>query len=111
MLYLGIAFLSLLAWHIFSEISNRRERTKLLDRIMARTYVEYEYYDKKFPEDVKTVREAEKAVIATEKTALDESSEISPDQQKFLDGMDEDWRRETIDTAKLREVMDDNKGD
>ena len=100
MLYLGIAFLALLAWHIFSEISNRRERTKLLDRIMARTYVEYEYYDKKFPEDVKTVREAEKAVIATEKTALDESVEMTPEQQQFLDGMDEDWRRETIDTAR-----------
>jgi len=38
-----------------SEVFNRRERAKLLNRLMARDYAQFQYYETKFKKDVAEV--------------------------------------------------------
>ena len=109
MSYLGIGFLILAAWYIVNDLLNRVERRKLINRIMARNYREFEYFDKKFQNDVKTTREAEKIMMQPEEVVPGQTEELTPEDRQFLRGMDEDWPEEVIDNKRLREVIGESK--
>jgi hypothetical protein len=112
--YIGwISFLVILIYHFTCEYFNRRERGRLLDRIMARNFAEFEYYDKKFVPDVKEVkalrqeakdeREKLKAVdfIPTGYTTAREDP-----VEKFLKAYEEDWSADEIDRGEVQKILD-----
>ena len=47
--------IAVIALYVISEVFNRRERGKLLNRLMARDYAQFNYYETKFKKDVKEV--------------------------------------------------------
>jgi hypothetical protein len=91
---------------IFMYYLTTRERSKLLDRIMARTYQEYEYHDKMYETDIK---ETEKLRDEAREERL-EDDEIKQEldveyrrERDMLKEMDEDWEEEEVDMEKFRE--------
>jgi len=76
--YIIIALLVLFA---ISEVFNRRERTKLLNRIMASDYAQFNYYETKFKKDVAEVEavreEAREERKETKKEAEEEDDSDS----------------------------------
>jgi len=47
--------IAVIALYVISEVFNRRERGKLLNRLMARDFAQFNYYETKFKNDVKEV--------------------------------------------------------
>lgn len=95
-------FATVVGYGLFADIQNRRERTKLLNRIMARDYKEFEYFDKKFKSDVDeevNLRKETRQMIAE----TDASSEAAtpPEVKKFLSEVEEDWTESDLDLQKL----------
>jgi biopolymer transport protein ExbB/TolQ len=46
---------SILVLYVVSEMFHRAERTKLLNRLMAKDYKEFRYYQEKWPGDLKEI--------------------------------------------------------
>jgi hypothetical protein len=111
--YLVIAFLAVFAWHIASELLNRKERKDLLNRVMSKNYQEYEYYAKKYPEDVKEVtqlREEARAVRGeSPMTEQDFAKPIDPDVEQFLASTEVDWNPEEVDVDRLKEMLNSER--
>jgi len=101
MIFLEALLVGVLFWHVISEFLHRLERQKLEDRLMARNFQEFKYYEEQFPKELKVVtkaREKEMDKIFEEKEVEDESV------KKFKNEVEEDWSTEAIDSKKLMEV-------
>jgi cell division protein FtsL len=48
-----LLFVAILVIEVFFRFLNRRDTKELLNRIMAKDYKEYEYFEKKYEKDVK----------------------------------------------------------
>ena len=72
MTYIVIA---LIALFIISEAFNRLERTKLVNRIMAKDYAQFQYYETKFKKDVAEVE-------ATREEAREERKEVKKEGEE-----------------------------
>jgi len=72
MLYIVIVLLVL---HVVSEAFNRIERTKLLNRIMAKNLPEYRYYEDKWKGDLKEVKAVQEENREERKEAKKEAEE------------------------------------
>jgi hypothetical protein len=109
MAYGWMAFLVILIYHFICEYFNRRERGRLLDRLMARNFAEFEYYDKKFMpdiEEVKTLRKEAKEVRESIKVAPERIAGVDDPVEKFIKSYEEDWGLDEIDRGKVQEILD-----
>lgn len=102
----GYIFYALLAWLIVSDFLNRHERTKLLNRLMARNYQEYEYYDKKYKGDLKEV-EALRDESRDDRLSEDDVAQeaVDKEDQRIIDAFDEDWNTNEIDKTKIADII------
>lgn len=87
-----------------------KESESLLNRIMANSYQEYEYYQKMFEGEVKELKsqrdEATKEV--SEDDEIKEQMDVEYKEEKeFIKQTDEDWEEEEIDYEKLRKIRTD----
>lgn len=114
-MYLFIAFMALLAWHVASELLNRKERKDLLNRVMSKNYQEYQYYETKYPEDVKEVvqlrDEARDSRGTTPLTEENFSKPLDPEVKQFLESTEVDWNPEEVDVDKLKEMLTNGRID
>ena len=103
LLALGIVAI---AASFFQQWLHIKERESLLNRIMANSYKEYEYYQKMFEGEVKELKDQRKEA-QKEKTEDDEIKEIMDVEYKkekeFIEGTEEDWDESEVDFKKLRE--------
>jgi hypothetical protein len=113
MAYGWMAFVIILIYHFVCEYLNRRERSRLLDRLMARNFAEFEYYDKKFVPDVSEVKALRKeAKVERERIkAVDEvptGFEKANDDavEKFIKGYEEDWASDEVDHEAIKKLLD-----
>lgn len=84
-----------------------KERKELLNRIMANSYEQYEYYQKMFKGEVEELKKERDAV----REETNEDAEIKREldlehgtEQEFVDGMDEDWAEGEVDLPELRRI-------
>lgn len=99
--YLGAIMLSF--WMFY------KERSKLLDRIMARDFEQYEYYEKMFKGEVKELKDQRKGAKKENKEDVEIKKEMDIEfkkEKEFIEGLDEDWSGEDVDVEKLREKID-----
>jgi len=79
--------------------------TKLINRLMARNYEEFKYYQKKYPKDLKEMNKIRKETRDEDQKKREEI-EIQfhdPETIKRLERFDEEWGAEEIDAKKLEE--------
>lgn len=92
---------------VFTYHLTTKERSKLLDRLMARTFQEYEYYDKIVPEEVEETRKLRDEARGKRDTEDEEAKEIDEEyapEIKSLKNFEEQWEGEEVDLDKLREM-------
>ena len=101
-MFINLLLVCILAWHIVSEILHRKERALLSDRLMARSFDEFKYYEEKFPKDVKIATKATEKMVESD-IAIDEAEDKKT--KKFISGLEEDWGPDAIDKTELDKVM------
>ena len=72
------------------------ERKKLLNRVMAKDYEQYQYYEKKYGADIKEVKKVrdearQERGLSDNTFAEDEEALDIEDAKKLVHGWDEDW--------------------
>jgi len=67
--------IALLVLYVVSEAFNRLERTRLLNRLMARDYAQFQYYETKFKSDVAEVEKVRDEARDARKDAKAEAEE------------------------------------
>jgi len=89
----------------FQNWLHMKERKSLLDRIMARDYEQFEYYQKMFKGEVKELKDQRDEV----KKEISEDDEIKKEmdltfekEKKYLEEMKEDWDESEVDLSELR---------
>ena len=106
LLTLGIVAIAAL---FFQQWLHIKERESLLNRIMARDYEQFEYFQKQFKgevEELKDLREdaREKKGVDTE---IKEEMDLEYKKEKeFIDKTDEDWNEDDVDLPELRKRLD-----
>ena len=105
LLALGIVAIAAL---FFQQWLHIKERSSLLDRIMANNYQEFNYYKKMFEGEVKELKDQRTET----KKELSEDAEIKKEmdveygkEKEFIEGTEEDWSEEDVDLEKLREKL------
>lgn len=89
------------------EVAHFFERRKLLNRIMAKNYGEYQYFEKQHKDDVKDLKKLrERATKDMEEIDIeDEIAENTSEKQRtFMEGLESDWSDEEIDKSKIKEM-------
>jgi hypothetical protein len=71
----GYILIAVLVLFAISEVFNRRERAKLLNRVMARDYAQFQYYETKFKKDVAEVEAVREESREERKEAKKEAEE------------------------------------
>ena len=106
-----VAFLLVFAWHIVNSFLDRKERDRLMNRIMSKNYTEFEYYDKKFPEDVKEVVELREEARKERSELMPHDVESSAPEEvtKFIEGLDEDWSSDDVDKDVIKKLINDER--
>jgi hypothetical protein len=67
--------IALLVLYVVNEAFNRIERTKLLNRLMAKDYKEFKYYEDKWKGDLKEIEVAREEVHEDRKETKKEAEE------------------------------------
>lgn len=83
-----------------------RERKSLLDRIMARDYEQFEYYQKMFKGEVEELKEQRKEAKEEDREDAEIKKEMDLEytkEKEFIKGTEEDWEESEIDLKELRE--------
>lgn len=104
LLALGIVAIAAL---FFQQWLHIKERESLLNRIMANSYKEYEYYQKMFEGEVKELkdqRDKAKEDISEEEEIKEQMDLEYKKEKEFVKTTDEDWEDEEVDYEKLREI-------
>jgi hypothetical protein len=107
MIYGWVAFGALFLWHIVSELLNRKERDRTLNRLMAKNFQEFNYFDKKYDTDLKEVELLRDEERQEREIKAEEKEQGLPDDkalETFVKGFEEEWG-EDINRAKLKEAM------
>lgn len=95
-----------MAWNAISSVLHAKERKTLLNRVMARNYEEFKYYEEKYPEDIKEV----KKMRADDREEREEPKEEPLDDAKareFEQHLEEDWSPDELDIEKIKEGLKD----
>jgi len=92
-------FVLLFLWHAYREIHHAREIDRLMNRVMAKDYTEFEYYDKKWKRDLAEVDKvrAENHVAVAAANADTAPAETADKVDNFISEFEEDWRPSDID--------------
>ena len=105
LLALGIVAIAAL---FFQQWLHIKERESLLNRVMARDYEQFQYYEKMFKGEVKELKDQRTEV----KKELGEDAEIKKEmdveyvkEKEFVEGTEEDWEEDEVDLEKLREKL------
>jgi len=102
-LILGVVAIGAL---VLQEWLHMRERKSLLDRVMARDYEQYEYFQQQFKGEVEELKN-QREDAREEKSEDDEiKKEMDLEYEKekeFIEGTEEDWDENEVDLEKLRE--------
>ncbi|MCM8781735.1 MAG: hypothetical protein NC828_01595 [Candidatus Omnitrophica bacterium] len=80
-----------LIWFIIKDFLWERRQGKLLNRLMARNYEEFKYYEEKYKKDVKQNEKARDILI---EQAMKEPSSSSKSNESDLEDLEEDWLSE-----------------
>ena len=107
MIYGWIAFGALFIWHIASELLNRKERDRTLNRLMAKDFPEFNYYDKKYQTDLKEVELLRDDERKEREVKAEEKEQGVPDEDavnRFVKGFEEEWG-DDINKAKAKELI------
>ena len=102
LLALGIVAIAAL---FFQQWLHIKERSSLLDRIMANNYQEFNYYRKMFEgevEELKKQRDEAKEDISEEDEIKEQMDEEYKKEREFIDSTDEDWEADEVDLPELR---------
>ena len=102
LLALGIVAIAAL---FFQQWLHIKERSSLLDRIMANNYQEFNYYRKMFEGEVKEMkkqRDDEKRGISEEEEIKEQEDEEYKKEKEFIENTGEDWEEDEIDLPELR---------
>ena len=89
----------------FQQWLHIKERSSLLDRIMANNYQEFNYYRKMFEgevEELKKQRDEAKEDISEEGEIKEQMDEEYKKEMEFIDSTDEDWEADEVDLPELR---------
>lgn len=104
----SIGFMVVFGWYVISDILNRLERNKLLNRLMAKNYQEFEYYDKKYEKDLKEV-ESLRDESRRDRTTGDSEPVQPPDEsaeaERIIAAFEEDWGEGEVDKTKVTDVV------
>ena len=105
--YLGAIMLSFYLFYLERK-SSAKERSELLDRIMAKDYEQFEYFQKQFEGEVKELKEQRDAV--RKKSGVDEEIKEEMDleykkEKEFIEKTDEDWNENEVDVPELRKRL------
>lgn len=104
----GYIIYCLFAYIVYRDIINDRRVKDLLNRIMARSFDEHQYYAKKYDTDLKEVGkmrdEAREEREADLKSAVDEDNSAEVD--KIISNFDEDWGENEVDRTKIAKIVD-----
>jgi len=71
--------IALIALYVVSEAFNRVERTKLLNRLMAKDYKEFKYYENKWKGDLKEIEKVREENREERKEVKKEAAEEDED--------------------------------
>lgn len=92
----------------FQQWLHIKERSSLLDRIMANNYQEFNYYRKMFEGEVKELKDQR----IEAKKELGEDADIKQEldleykkEREFIKGTEEDWDESEVDMEKLRKRL------
>ena len=102
LLILGIVAIVAL---FFQQWLHIKERSSLLDRIMANNYQEFNYYRKMFEGEVEELKEQRDTAKKEDGEDAEIKKEIDLEYEKekeFIKNTDEDWEGEDIDYKELR---------
>lgn len=103
----GYIIYCLFAYIIYRDIINDRRVKDLLNRIMARSFEEHQYYAKKYDTDLKEVvkmrNEARDERTEELKAVVDEVEEKEVD--RVIAGFDEDWADNEVDRTKIADLV------
>ena len=105
LLILGITAIGALTLQQWLHI---KERESLLNRIMANSYKEYEYYQKMFEGEVKELKDQRKDMKVEDKEDAEIKKEMDLEytkEREFLEQTEEDWEEAEVDLKKLREKI------
>jgi hypothetical protein len=99
----------ILAFHWFRTRQWDKERNQLLNRIMARNYEEFKYYEEKYPKDIgelQKIRQEERKERGRDNTTPpdimgDEAEAVA----RKIDGFEEDWGDEEVDQKAILESI------
>ncbi len=86
-----------------------KERSRLLDRIMATSYREYEYFQKQYEKDSEELDEARKVARSEGKEDDEIKEEMDLEfkkEKKFVKGLDENYEEGEVDLPKLRNIIE-----
>jgi len=107
--YIGFGVMTVL--YLLERFWARKDMEKMLNRIMARGFEEYQYYDKKYQTDLselKKIRNEERKVRDYEEKDVFEDDSISKDNkakvQKILKQYDSDYGIDEVDQEKVLEM-------
>ena len=119
--YIGFGVMTFL--YLLERFWARRDMEKMLNRIMARGFEEYQYYDKKYQTDLselKKIRNEERKIRDyEEKDVFEDDSIARDDQRKVKEALKQygsDWSADEVDAAQILEMekerlADRDKGD
>jgi len=119
--YIGFGVMT--ALYLLERFWARKDMEKMLNRIMARGFEEYQYYDKKYQTDLselKKIRSEERKVREYEEKDVFEDDSINRDDKRkvkeALKHYGSDWGEDEVDAAQILEMekerlADRDKGD
>jgi len=102
----GITFVVLGGWHIASELLHRKRESELLNRIMSKSYEEFEYYSNKYGKDLKELDNIRDEARKERKNEVINPGYIAPNEEPSLEGFEEDWADDEVDKKALKEQED-----
>ena len=106
MLYYLILGVVAIAALFFQQWLHIKERSSLLDRIMANNYQEFNYYRKMFEGEVEELKDQRKEVKEEDKEDAEIKKEMDLEytkEREFIKGTEEDWNESEVDLEELRE--------
>jgi len=98
----GMPIVALVVGYLVSELSHRRTEATLLNRIMAKNYQEFEYYEKKYDKDLKELDHLRDESRDERKNEAMEEPVFSEMGNTNLSGFEEDWEEEEVDKVALK---------
>jgi len=116
--YLAIGFIVMTGLYLFERLCGRKDTNRFLDRIMARGFEEYQYYDKKYQTDLgelKKIRKEERKVREYEEKDVFTDDSVRKDHKEkikeVLSQYDEDYGEDEVDIEKVMEIEEERKGE